>query len=148
MGRRGPACCGTFTFATWQRSAIFLDEGERRDFLRALVAAVPDLLLFALVDDHLHLVVATDQPAAVAGIVLKMLRHRCPSRIDAPRRTAVEGRAHLERLVGYLGLQPEKHGLAAVGALYPGGSLIDLLGARRLEGFDPERLWRHLPRWA
>jgi hypothetical protein len=59
----------------------------------------------------------------------------------------VQGRSHLETLVGYLARQPVKHGLVAPAATYAGSCLQDLGRARVVEGFDPARIAEALPRF-
>lgn len=132
------------TYATWGRTPLFPDPRARRAFVRALVAHFPTLVLFSLVDDHLHVVIAGDV-VGPAGLLLRMLRHHSQQRIEPARVTPVDGRAHLERLVGYLARQGEKHGVAGASWLDEGGCAVDLLGARVI-GFDDGRLWQHLPR--
>ncbi len=106
------------------------------------------LLLFSIVDDHAHFVVCgTRQEAGLAASALS----RALGAAGAPARQAafvgeVEGRSHLESLVRYTSRQVAKHGLGASPATWPGSSAPDLLGVRRLAGFDPGRIAAALPR--
>jgi hypothetical protein len=51
-------------------------------------------------------------------------------------------------LLGYTLGQSAKHQLPGHPALYEGSSLPDLVGARRLEGFDPATIHKLLPRFS
>ncbi len=105
------------------------------------------LVLFCVVDDHLHVVVCATrrQAGALAGGMVRSAelggRRLAPAFVRP-----VEGRGHLEWLVGYLLTQASKHGLAVPDRLYEGSCFQDLVGARVIEGWDPQRIWTLLPR--
>ncbi len=97
------------------------------------------LLLFAVVDDHVHLVLIGERfevGRRTSGLVRALEASLEPARVRP-----VADRAHLRRLVGYVAGQPRHHGAGS----WEGTCLPDLLGARRL-GFDAGRLAAQLPR--
>ena len=130
------------TISSWGRTTLFPRSLPRRAFLRGLAKTRPELVLFCLADDHLHLVLESDRPTVAAGYVLRMLRSTVQGRIGPPRLQPVGGRRHLERLVSYLLDQPLPHGVDTHPGLWEGGAFVDLVGARLLPGFDHTRLWR------
>ena len=97
------------------------------------------LLLFAVVDEHLHLVVIGERFAVgrrISGLVRALDAPLEPARVRP-----VADRAHLRRLIGYVAGQPRHHGAGS----WAGTCLPDLIDARRI-GFDPGRLSAQLPR--
>lgn len=137
------------TIASVGRNTLFVDPTSltRGDRTLARVAG-HHLLLFAIVDDHLHLVLHCDrlQAAHTASAVSRALR-KCGAPPLAPVFVReVEGRRHLENLVGYCIRQPAKHGIPGHPATYIGSCAPDLLGLRVLPGFDPRRIAAVLPR--
>jgi hypothetical protein len=138
-----------FTQATSGRRAIARDEAERRRILTALARTGGSrLLLFSLVDDHLHTALSGDRLGLLARDLRWVLRRYRPDlALDPAHVKPVETRSHLTWLVAYLLRQPEKHGLAGVHpAIYGGSCLQDLVGARLLTGFSPGLLRAELPR--
>jgi len=135
------------TVATAGRLALALDETALRAVVRAIVAR-HDLLLFDVVDDHVHAALEAERPALAArGLRWTLEATTGPGvRWQAPHVQPIEGRRHLERLVGYLLEQPARHELPVHPALWTGSCFLDLVGARRLAGFDAARLRAHLPR--
>ena len=134
---------------TWSargRLALFPSEPARRAALRTIArVAGPQVLLFGLADDHVHLVATQAGPLARA--VLLALRPLSDSTLDPAHVRPVEDRAHLAWLVTYLLGQPEKHGLPTHPALWTGSCFPDLVGARRLFPGLAGRLAEQLPRF-
>jgi len=138
------------TLSTRRREPIARDLESRRAVLRALArVAGRQAVLFCLVDDHLHLVVEGDRRVAGARAsgLTRALGTMVTARTDGFHIRPVEGRSHLEWLVGYVLTQTTRHGLAEHPALYEGSCFQDLVGARLLKGFQGSMLWRWLPRW-
>ncbi len=67
--------------------------------------------------------------------------------LDRARIRRVTDRRHLETLVPYVLCQTHKHGIDCHPARWPSSCFQDLIGARILPGFDPDTLFRLLPRW-
>jgi len=134
-------------WSTEGRLAFFPDEARRRAAVRALVrVAGPRLLLFALVDDHVHAVIESQGSGRSEARSIRMaLLPLSASPIDPPWLGRVEDRGHLRSLVRYDLGQPDHHGLALHPALWTGSCFPDLVGARRLPGFA-NRLAEQLPR--
>jgi len=106
------------------------------------------VLLFALVDDHIHLVLLCDRDAtgARARAVLLALRTSVAAGLGPAHVSEVRGRAHLEWLVRYLLTQPAHHGLSEHAALTTGSCFPELVGARVVPGLSL-RLSASLPRF-
>lgn len=139
------------TIASRGRLVLARDVTAVRALVRAIARSGGErLVLFALVDDHLHLLVEEEgegRPALLARDFARVVRRLAPGVELAPTDVRrVESRAHLLRLVGYLLGQPRKHGLAVHPAVWEGGCFVDLIGARHLPGFDRGALGRALPR--
>jgi hypothetical protein len=134
------------------RHTLFRTESELRGAVRALAGlAGAEALLFCLVDDHIHLVLACDRKRAALlarGINLALRRFAA---VPFARRGAyvgrVDNRAHLTRLVSYLVEQPAHHSLPCHPALWTGSCFLDLLGARSI-GALGQPLTSLLPRFA
>ncbi len=125
------------TWATIGRQSAFPTEAARRRVLRALATAVGDVLvLFALVDDHVHLVVRVEEARLrrVQGAVTRVLNSRSDAEFAAPYARPVTTRKHMTTLIGYCLGQFEHHGLADDPATATGSCFPDLVGARRLPG--------------
>jgi len=129
------------------RAVIAPDEADRRRVVRGLAHRHGErLLLFSLVDDHLHAVLAALRARLAVRGLRETLRATGATPLEPAFVRPVETRRHLEWLVRYLLTQPSKHGLGVPDALWTGSSFLDLVGARRLPGFDPGLLRKHLPR--
>ena len=106
------------------------------------------LLLFCVVDDHGHFIVTAE--VGDAGRFASGLSRALTAAGAAPLQRAhvrpVGDRRHLETLVAYLVRQPSHHGLRGGEALWVGSCAQDLLGVRRLAGFEPSRIADLLPR--
>jgi hypothetical protein len=108
----------------------------------------PCLLLFAIVDDHVHVLIACARAdlAARRSALSRALASIAVASLAPTHVRPVETRAHLQRCVRYFLEQSAHHGLDVDLALDPGSCFQDLVGARCLPGFDPRRLKRALPR--
>jgi hypothetical protein len=138
------------TIATVGRVPLTRGEVQLRAAVHGLLYACRGrLLLFSIVDDHLHCVVLGGGPGYLARAIACQLRKIQP-KLHLQRYHAVEvdGRAHLERLVGYLLRQPGKHDLSGThSALWSGSCFLDLVGARHLPLYDLSLLRAELPRF-
>jgi REP element-mobilizing transposase RayT len=136
------------TLAARTRHSLFPDEALRLEALRRLVRICgPELVLFALVDDHLHWIVLCDERRRgyIARSVSYSIQALCKVDTKPVHAEVVHGRNHLVSLRGYLLRQPAKHGLAEHPALWTGGAFPDLVGARWQPGLRL-RLGDVLPR--
>lgn len=138
------------TLSAEGRHALFPSEERRRAAVRALAAASGDrLLLFCVVDDHVHLVVRDERSSA--GVLARALRRSLEPLAEGgflpTHIREVKGRSHLEGLVSYLVAQPVKHGLSGHPALWSGSCLADLVGARRVSPGLSARVIEALPRY-
>jgi len=99
-----------------------------------LIAAIcgRSLVLFCLVDDHLHLVLSATprERANLARPLHQSLKWVVSGKLEPAHSKEVQGRAHLERLVVYLLQQVVRHGLPIHPALWVGSCFQDLIGAR------------------
>lgn len=137
------------TFATDGRLPLLGEEGALRRAVRTLGVVAPgELLLFAIVDDHLHLVVCCDvaRRGRIASALALALRPLLRSPLGAPHVRPVESRSHLVWLVRYLLTQTRHHDLAAHPALATGSCFADLVGARCVAGLGAGPLHDALPR--
>jgi hypothetical protein len=136
------------TIASDGRHPLLPAEDARRVAVRLLArVASGELVLFSVVDDHVH-VVALAERARVAKLgraLVLGLRPLAAAPVEPPRLRPVETRAHLESLVGYVLGQVAHHGLAEHPALWSGSCFQDLVGARWLPGLTL-RLREALPR--
>ncbi len=138
-----------YTQSTRSRRPLARDERERRALLRALTRqGGPRLLLFNLVDDHLHQVLSGRRVKVLARDLRRSIQAARPDlELEPPHVKPVGTRSYLRWLVEYLLDQPRKHDLAGVHpALWTGSCFQDLIGLRLLPGFDPARIRAELPR--
>ncbi|MSQ01336.1 MAG: hypothetical protein EXR71_05490 [Myxococcales bacterium] len=127
------------TWATQGRQPAFPAEDARRSLLRALAhVGGRDIVLFAIVDDHVHivLIVSPARLRRLQGALSKVVRNRAAVAVSPPYVRPVATRAHMVSLVGYCLSQFAHHGLAADPALATGSCFHDLVGARRLPGLS------------
>ncbi|MES2642112.1 MAG: hypothetical protein V4850_21700 [Myxococcota bacterium] len=127
------------TFAAVGRHPLFPVEASRRGAVRALGRVAGDnVALFALVDDHVHVVVFCEEARVgrLARAILLALRPLAAAGLEPAFTRPVRDRGHLEWLVGYLLTQPEHHGLQEHPALTTGSCYRDLVGARRVPGLS------------
>lgn len=93
------------TFAGDERQVLFPEEAQRRAALRAVArVAAGVLVLFAIVDEHLHLIVFGTRPkvGCLKRSVQLALRPLTSTPIDPGRLRPVNGRSHMRTLVTYL----------------------------------------------
>lgn len=136
------------TFASTTRHTLFPTEAQLRAALSKVVSiAGAELLLYDLVDDHLHVVIwcSEARKTALLRALLLALRPLAATELAAAHPKRIEGRSHLLWLVRYVLLQAEKHGLAAHPALWTGSCFQELVGARSVLPLAA-RLARALPR--
>lgn len=105
-------------------------------------------MLFALVDDHAHIVVMVEPQRLrrVQGALSKVLNHRSAVPFAAPYVLPVTTRTHMVSLVGYCLTQFGHHGLPDDPATATGSCFPDLIGARRIPGLTL-RIATALPRF-
>jgi len=137
------------TFASTTRLALFPEEQRRREVLHVLGRVVSGrVVLFAVVDDHLHVVLLCEpeETGLAARALLLALRPVAAVAIAPAHVSEVRGRDHLEWLVRYLLEQPAHHGVAGHPALTTGSCFPDLVGARVVPGLSLQ-LAAALPRY-
>lgn len=137
------------TWSTIGRKTSFPEEATRRAVLQDLGrVAGAHIVLFALVDDHNHIVLRLDpsQLRYVQCAITNVLNRRSTARFLPPKVVPVETRQHTNRLVGYCLEQYEHHGLADDAAIATGSCFPDLAGARRVPGLNL-RILGALPRF-
>jgi hypothetical protein len=130
------------TLASDGRLPLFPTEAERRLGLLALVrVALHELVLFCIVDDHLHavLLAALERIGQLRSALSRALG------LAGSSVKQVESRSHMQWLVRYLVTQPAHHKLCDHPALWSGSCFQDLVGARALDGLRL-RLAEALPR--
>lgn len=123
------------------------DAARQRAVRRVCRVGGPSVLLFALADDHLHVVVREVGASAahlLSCIAQALVRGDGVPQLDDRLVKQVYTRAYLQELVRYHCTQGVHHGIPELD--WTGGCLLDLIGARILPGF--ERSWRKelLPR--
>jgi len=137
------------TFSTDGRNPLFPDEYTRRRALRVLArVAGSRSALFAIVDEHLHLVLFCDRQRAgrLARATLIAVRPLAAAVVEPAHRRAVQSRSHMSWLLDYLLTQPRRHGLPVHPAIWTGSPFPDLIGARQLPGLEL-KLRKALPRF-
>jgi hypothetical protein len=135
------------TLSSPRRAHLFPDEPRRRAAVCAIVRVASDcLLLFCVVDDHVHInVVCTESRMRLIRRSLVLSLSSLAGQRLVSHTTLVENRAHLVRLVAYFLKQPGHHGLDFHPAIWSGSCFQDLIGARCIAGFT-SRLSQELPR--
>jgi hypothetical protein len=95
-----------------------------------------ELLLFCIVDDHVHIVIKAERARAgyLARSIRLSLRPIAASHIEPAHKRPVAERSHMQWLVKYLLAQPKRHEIAVHSALWGGSCFQDLVGARIIEG--------------
>ncbi len=125
------------TISAERRGSLFPSASLRRRALHALArVAGRRIVLFCIVDDHVHIVVLVDARGGptMARNLLFALRPLSVTDLAPPHVKPVNGRSHMEWLLRYLVTQPLHHGLSCGAAWWEGSCLWDLLGARVLPG--------------
>lgn len=139
-----------FNFATVGRKRLFAREADRLAATRALIRVLgPWLLLFCIVDDHVHALVF-GEPAHVAQLaghlqLAFLALPGCPP-LQATWFEEIEDRRHLMSMVPYVLRQTRHHDMPDHPAGWFASSFQDLVGARRLDPGAFARLTAHLPR--
>lgn len=130
------------------RRTLAPTETLRRALVRVVARVLgASLLLFSLVDEHLHVVLRCARPRLVAARLRLAVAAVVPDlTLEAPHVKAVDSRAHLLSLVGYLLTQTDHHGLRVPSALWSGSCFLDLMNARVVPGYDARSLREELPR--
>lgn len=135
--------------ASTTRHSLFPSEALRLRAVLNIVRIFRDVLvMFCVVDDHVHVIVICDERdcwvharsfklsmAAVAAVPTK------PVHIEP-----VHGRNHMESVHRYVLRQPSHHGLPGHQALWTGSCFPDLVGARWIPNLDL-RIADVLPRY-
>lgn len=135
------------TWSSRGRLRLLPDESGQRAAVRTLLRLGGDgLLLFSIVDDHVHAVVEADSGAQVARSLRMGLQPLTQAPVDPAHVRPVEDRGHLSWLVRYLLRQVDKHGLAEHPALWSGSCFQDLVGTRAVLPELAARLAGQLPR--
>lgn len=136
------------TISVRGRRTLARTEAERRLAIHAVVATGrARLLLFCLVDDHLHALLRGERIGLLArDIRATLARLRKDLELKPPHLDPVTTRAHTTNVLYYLLGQPARHGLSVHPALHGGSCFLDLVGARLLPGFDPTGIRSELPR--
>lgn len=136
------------TWSTDGRQPAFPEESRRRGVLRAIATSGGEsIILFALVDDHVHIVVYVD-PVKLPMLVRSLstvLTNRAAVPLAPTFVREVESRQHLRNLVDYCLTQISHHGLPWSAATDTGSCFPDLVGARRIPGMQLP-IARALPR--
>lgn len=138
-----------YTQAVRGRLAFARTEQERRRLVSALARiAGARLLAFGHADEHLHNVLAHDQPGYLVRDMRRVLRRLRPDlQLKAPNVEVMDTRAYLRSTLDYVLRQAAHHRLAGVHpASWTGSCFQDLLGLRLLPGFDPQGIRRELQR--
>jgi len=125
------------TLATDGRNPLCRNEEQRRVAVRTLARiALLELVLFCIVDEHLHAVLwgTLRRLGQLRSALTRALRSRLDVPIQGSDLRDVKSRAHLEWLVKYVVSQTEHHGLAVPTAPWTGSCFQDLVGARVIDG--------------
>ncbi len=127
------------TLAARTRHALFPEESLRLRALRKLITICSTtLVIFGIVDDHLHWVVLCDERRW--GYIARSIRYAVQALSGVETKPVhvepIHGRNHLENIRRYILRQPIKHGLPEHPALWTGSCFQDLVGARRIPGLQ------------
>jgi hypothetical protein len=137
-------------FSSEERFVLFPDEQTRRAALRRLVKIAGNVMvLFCIVDEHIHEIVTCDHKRAgrIRQATHRSLQPMTSVKLEPSYIKEVENRRHLELLVRYVLTQVEHHALSnAHPALWSGSCFLDMIGARVLENLHLQ-LNRLLPRF-
>jgi hypothetical protein len=119
--------------ASRTRHALFPSEALRLQAVTKLVSICGNtMVLFCIVDDHLHWVVLCDrcQCSTIARAAKLAVAALTSTATKSVHIEPVNGRNHLETLRSYILLQTIRHGLPGHPALWSGSCFPDLVGAR------------------
>jgi REP element-mobilizing transposase RayT len=124
------------TYSSDGRFKIFPDEAERRKAIVRLSRMDIVLLLFCIVEEHLHAVNKTEPSRA--GRQAQAIQSAMQPLVDAELLPAfkrlVKDRGYLAWLIRYHVRQPIKHKVKEHAALWSGSCFQDLVGARYVPG--------------
>lgn len=138
------------TWSSVGRHPLAPDESVRRRLVRALArVAGGDVVLYSVVDDHIHVVLYCDEVrrGVLSGALTFAFRALVAAPLDPPFVRTVRDRSHLDWLAdGYILRQSWKHGLQGHPAVWTGSCFPDLVGARILAGLNL-CIATALPRW-
>lgn len=137
------------TFEIKGRFQAFQGEAELRRAARLIGRVCGErLLAWALPGDHFHsLLDGSRAQAGCTGRDVRLAFRGLGTVLLEPHYREVTSRRDLENVVAYLLRQPRKHESCEKPALFSGGCFPDLVGARILDGWNPDRLLSHLPRF-
>lgn len=127
------------TIASLNRSSLFPSLALRRRALHCIArVAGSAVVLFCIVDDHLHMVLLVPDglAATVARNIAFALSAFVPVDIASPYIKPVTGRAHMQWLLRYLLTQARHHGIDLPADRFEGSCFWDLVGARVIPGFQ------------
>jgi hypothetical protein len=127
----------TLTAEEGNRLPLFADQAAYLEALHRLGAVYQGCLaLFALVGEHLHLVVQAPRERAgrLAQATISTLTPIVATPFASSYIRAVKSRSHMRWLLRYLLEQAAKHGMPGPPALWVGSCLPDLVGARIIDG--------------
>ena len=125
------------TTSSTTRHAIFPDEASRREAVLTVARVCHDeLVLFCVVDDHVHVVVLCDRSRC--GLLSRGLKLALGAIAAVPLTpvhiSPVHGRNHMVEIHRYVLQQPAHHDLRCHPALWSGSCFLDLEGARYIPG--------------
>jgi len=127
----------TLTAGQDNRLPLFPDDAAYLEALHRLGAVcLGCVALFALVGEHLHLVVQASREKAgrLAQASIRTLTPIVATPFASSHIRPVKNRSHMRWLLRYLLEQAAKHGMPGHPALWVGSCLPDLVGARIIEG--------------
>ncbi|MFZ5478553.1 MAG: hypothetical protein ACOZNI_17415 [Myxococcota bacterium] len=126
------------TFSTRGRAPVAPGEGPRRSIVRALLrVAGARIVLFCVVDDHVHVVVLCDarEVNTLARDLLFALRAVAHAVPEAAHVRPIASRGHAEWLLTYVLTQVDHHAIDAAPALWSGSCFSELAGTRVVDGW-------------
>lgn len=136
------------TIVTAGRLPMFLEEGPRRAALHVLGRIFPKrLVVFAVVDDHVHLVVfaTPEEVGLLARDLVFGLTPLASVALEQPHIAPVTDDRHMRSLVRYSLEQFVHHGIGEHPAISSGSCYPEMVGARTIHGLELQ-LERAFPR--
>jgi len=124
------------TLATEGRLPLIEGEAAYRAAVMTLARTLGPLLLFCIVDEHLHTVFRCSEqrrPKLRSGVT-RAVQALAINPVASSFIRRVERRSHLDWLVRYVVTQVQHHNLSHHPALWTGSCFLDLIGARVVEG--------------
>lgn len=125
------------TLSSTPRHPLFPSEARRHEAVLTVVRVChAELVLFCVVDEHVHAVVLCDRGRC--GYLARGLQLALAPLVAVPTQPThtgvIHGRNHMEEVHRYVLQQPAHHGLPGHPALWGGSCFLDLVGARRIPG--------------